>query len=484
MPEENNLKKEIKVPVENLVHRIFGDIFYRIAKAGVNRAINELKKELKEKSIRSLQRKLETLSERKLEQMLDESTKQLTEKITQQGMEREDLIRQIEQGFRQSYKEKLLTLTKVSVLKIAVITVCLIAAGAGVYAAVDHVPRTRETPMPRDTVPPEVVVRHAPSEPQPGQRITFTAVAVDNVGIGRIELLVNGEVVRTSGSSPCAFEGGPYDEGSTVRYSAYAYDEAGNKAFSGEQFFRIAPPLEPRDNIAPKVAVGHTPPEPQPGQRVTFTVEAEDNVGVELVELWINGALVQKSESSSLVFEGGPYDEGSVVAYSAYAYDKAGNKAFSGEQSLRIPVSVRYPDLVITNCQVTGPLKWEKGVVYAPVHVVVRNQGTATADIFKVTVEHQKAGEPYYLSPFAVPGQASSWYPYTSGLLPAGGEVAFEGDVAIGPESEFVGLTVVLRVTADSCLGDEFQPGYCRVEESHEDNNQYYISVEIPRRIL
>lgn len=296
---ESNLKKEIKIPVENLVYRIFSDVFYRIAKTGVNRTVNELKKELKGKTIRSLQKKLETFSEKKLEKILDESTKQLTEKITQQGMEREDLIRQLEQGFRQSFKEKLTTLTKASILKIVVISICIIAVGAGVYAATaDHPSRTPVAPTPRDTIAP-----------------------------------------------------------------------------------------------------------------------------------------------------------------------------------------VRYPDLIVTDFQVIdlllGPLEENKEVVYA-VHVTIRNQGTVEAGIFKVTVEGQKTGEPYYLHPFTVDGQGSSWYPYTSGPLPAGGEITFEGDVTIGPLAELGGVTVWLRATADSCLGDELQPGYCRVEESNENNNQYLKQVEIP----
>ena len=239
MPEGNDLKKTVKEPVKNLVKEVLGDIVYRIAKAGTKRAINELKQELKEKSIRSLQRKLEALSERKLDKLLNESTKRLTREIAQEGIPRGDLIRESEQGFRQSFKEKLLTLIKVPVLKIVVVTlVCLIAVGGGVYVATDGW-MPRDEPEPIDTIPPEVTVHHTLQELEPGQRVNFIAEAEDDVGIDRIELLVNGEVVEISRSSPCVFNGGPYEEGSTVSYSAYAYDDAGNRAWSGEQFLRI-----------------------------------------------------------------------------------------------------------------------------------------------------------------------------------------------------------------------------------------------------
>jgi len=584
MPERNNLKKAVKEPVKNLVKEVVGNIVYRITKAGTKKAINELKQELKKKSIHRLQRKLESLSEQQLDKRLKEISDRLTREITQEAAQREELIRDIEQGFRQGLKEKLLTLAKAPVLKIAVVTtVCVIVAGAGTYVgvkaamgpgqenephpaprptdttspevivrllpqrpgpgqmvtftveAVDNVgveliellvngelvKRSESSPLvftggpyaegstviyrayaydgagnrgssgersfrippsvePVDNIAPKVMVGHAPPEPQPGQRVTFTVEAEDNVGIELIELRVNGELVERSASSPLVFTGGPYAEGSTVIYSAYAWDGTGNRGMSGERSFRIPPPAGPVDNIAPKVGAGHNPPQPQPGQIVTFTIEAEDNVGIELIELRVNGEVVAKSESSPLVFTGGPYAEGSTVIYSAYAYDGAGNRGWSGEYSFSIPVPEKHPDLVVTSFQVTGPLRTEGDNVYAPVRVVVRNQGNAAAAIFKVSVERQKAGEPYYVRPFTVPGQASSWYPYTGGPLPAGGEVAFEGDVVIGPTVDFVGLTVALRVTADSCLGDEFQPDYCRVQESNEDNNQYSISVKVP----
>jgi hypothetical protein len=34
------------------------------------------------------------------------------------------------------------------------------------------------------------------------------------------------------------------------------------------------------------------------------------------------------------------------------------------------------------------------------------------------------------------------------------------------------GAVVSIRALADSCASDEFQPAYCRVDESNENNNQ------------
>lgn len=403
MPEGNDPKKTVKGPVKNLVKEVLSDIVYRITKAGTKKAINELKQELREKSISRLQKKLETFSERQLDKQLEKSAERLTRKIVQEGIQRDELIRGIEQEFRQGFKEKLLTLAKIPVLKIAVVTIICIAAVTGVYAAADYLSGPGNEPEPRDTVLPEVIVRHVPERIEPGQRVTFIAEAKDNIGIRRIELLIDGKVVEASKSSPCVFDGGPYDQGSTVRYSAYAYDEAGNRAWSGEWSLQIGAVMESIDTISPKVTVGHTPQEPQADQRVTFTVEAEDNIGIERIEFLVNGQVVEESASSSLVFVGGPYGEVAVVYYSAYAYDAAGNSAWSGESFFSIPVPERYPDLVIEKVW----HEWIKpGSGLCVVHFVIRNGGDGEAGSSFTNLRYGRQFWEVGVAPLA-PGQTS-----------------------------------------------------------------------------
>jgi len=250
MPERTDLKKAVKEPVKNLVKEVLGDIVYRIAKAGTKRAINELKQELTGKSLARLEKKLDKLSEQKLNQLIEDCTERLSREIAREGIEREDLIREFEQRFRQDLKEKLKALTKSPALKIATITTaCVIVVCIVIYFGVYYLSGPGDESEARDTIPPEVIVRLMHQQPEPGQTVIFIAEAGDNVGLDWIELLVNGEIVETSGDSPCVFEGGPFPEGSTIRYSAYAYDEAGNRSWSGEQILRIAVSLRNPDLV-------------------------------------------------------------------------------------------------------------------------------------------------------------------------------------------------------------------------------------------
>lgn len=100
------------------------------------------------------------------------------------------------------------------------------------------------------------------------------------------------------------------------------------------------------------------------------------------------------------------------------------------------------------------------------------------AGIFKVSVSYTGPSGTF-LVPFTVPGQGSSWYPYTSSPLAAGSSVTFAGKVTLPAGLE--GDTVSVRALADSCAGDEFMPTYCRVAESNEGNNESApVSVPVP----
>jgi len=67
------------------------------------------------------------------------------------------------------------------------------------------------------------------------QRVTFTAAGSDPDGIGRIEILVNAQIVQTcTGVGTCSFTGGPYTS-NYVTYGANLYDSQGNRTWTGYQ---------------------------------------------------------------------------------------------------------------------------------------------------------------------------------------------------------------------------------------------------------
>ena len=137
------------------------------------------------------------------------------------------------------------------------------------------------------------------------------------------------------------------------------------------------------------------------------------------------------------------------------------------------------PDLVVTTLETTGtPTVNLEDSAVVPIRVVIKNQGDAAADIFKVSTAYTGTNGPYAVA-FTVPGQSNIWYPYTSEPLAAGDDVTFSGNLTF--HSSVHGVTVNITAMADSCSGDEFMPDYCRVEESDEDNNESSaISVSLP----
>jgi hypothetical protein len=140
-------------------------------------------------------------------------------------------------------------------------------------------------------------------------------------------------------------------------------------------------------------------------------------------------------------------------------------------------------DLVVPALETVGAnTVTSDGGVQVPIRVVIRNQGGAAADIFKVSTEYAGYSGTFAL-PFSVAGQDSSWYPYSEAALAAGGELAFEGTVTFSYawDDEIVSLWA----SADSCAGEEFAAAYCRVLESNEDNNQSgAISVDIRAPVI
>lgn len=138
------------------------------------------------------------------------------------------------------------------------------------------------------------------------------------------------------------------------------------------------------------------------------------------------------------------------------------------------------PDLVVTTFEKTGnpSINPTSGSVEVPVRVIVKNQGVASAGIFKVCTEYTGPNGSYLVA-FTVPGQQDMWYPYTSADLAENQSVTFDGKVVFHPEVH--GVNVTLKAIADCCRGDEFKPEYCRIHESNEANNDSHsISVSLP----
>src|SRR5205823_13984 len=162
--------------------------------------------------------------------------------------------------------------------------------------------------------------------------VSVNASANDNVGLTRVELLVNGTLLATDTTTPYGFS---WDSaafaGSTDTLVARAYDAAGNFADSAAVTVIVASTALPPgpDTTPPTVSIS-APPSGTVSGVVTVNVTATDNVGVTRVDLLVNGAVFASDTTAPYTFN---WDTtalaGTTNTLTARAYDAAGNSGDS-----------------------------------------------------------------------------------------------------------------------------------------------------------
>lgn len=101
------------------------------------------------------------------------------------------------------------------------------------------------TPTPVDRTPPQVALVLSPTTPTAQQEVSWYATATDASGIGRIELRLNGSLIRSCAAATCETRTGPYVNGTAVSVEAWAYDLHGNVAVAGRTIaVAAAPPTD------------------------------------------------------------------------------------------------------------------------------------------------------------------------------------------------------------------------------------------------
>jgi hypothetical protein len=158
------------------------------------------------------------------------------------------------------------------------------------------------TPAPTDTTPPTVAIT-APTGGTVSGTLAVNVSASDNVGVTRVDLLVNGQVVASDAIAPYAFSwnSAAVPDGSAT-LSAKAVDAAGNSATS------TAVPLNVANNVPDTIAPTVTFASPANGAKVgngnvTVSVTAYDNRGVVSLTLAIDGGTVAATNSASLSYK-------------------------------------------------------------------------------------------------------------------------------------------------------------------------------------
>ena len=168
-----------------------------------------------------------------------------------------------------------------------------------------------------DTTPPQVSVSAPPlAAPRPAP-LHVEATATDDVLVARVEFLADGQPIGTAWAPPYAVDWPP-DHSGLVTLTAWAIDGAGNVG-EAEAVVQVLDRLEPSVTIN----VG-SPGHPVP-QVFGLTVYAYDDLPVERIELWADGAFVAATGSVGQFTWRAPGPGRHVLL--AKAVDGAGNVA-------------------------------------------------------------------------------------------------------------------------------------------------------------
>jgi len=188
----------------------------------------------------------------------------------------------------------------------------------------------------KDTTAPTVSV----TSPAGGVTLTGTAVitasASDNVGVSKVEFYGNGVLLSSTNVTPYSYTWNTASAANgSYTLTGKAYDAAGNIGTSSSVLVTVKNTVA--DTTAPTVSISSPAASATVSGTATVTTTASDNVGVNKVEFYVNGALQATDTASPYSFS---WNTSSLAngsyTLSCKAYDAAGNVG----QSSSVPVTV------------------------------------------------------------------------------------------------------------------------------------------------
>jgi len=206
-----------------------------------------------------------------------------------------------------------------------------------------------------DTIDPSVAITSPQNDATVNGSLTVSVSATDEGGVDRVELYVDGELLSSDTTSPYTFPWDTYGyANSGHELSAVAYDTAGNAGWSNVITVTVANESDD-DTQAPVVAITSIQGGALVSGGITVDVSATDEGGVALVELYLDGVLLEEDISSPYAFfwDTTAYANG-TYALVAVAYDTAGNQGVS--EAINVSVdNVIFEDTEAPVVTITSP---------------------------------------------------------------------------------------------------------------------------------
>ncbi|HVQ74134.1 MAG TPA: S8 family serine peptidase, partial [Candidatus Binatia bacterium] len=142
-----------------------------------------------------------------------------------------------------------------------------------------------------DTAAPTVSISSPASGATVSGTVTVSAAASDNVGVTKVEFLVDGALVGTRTATPWSVGWNTTTKANGSRIlTARAFDAAGNSTTSAGVSVTVNNVVA--DTTAPTVSISSPASGATVSGTVTVSVAASDNVGVTKIEIRVDGALV------------------------------------------------------------------------------------------------------------------------------------------------------------------------------------------------
>lgn len=130
--------------------------------------------------------------------------------------------------------------------------------------------------------------------------VSVDAAASDNVGVTRVDLLANGNLVASDNVAPFSFSwDSTKSRDGAAQLVAYAYDATGNYSASSAIVVNVKNTV---DTVSPAVVISNPVNGSKVGLKATISASSTDNVGVANTSLYIDGNLVSSVAGGSLSF--------------------------------------------------------------------------------------------------------------------------------------------------------------------------------------
>jgi Tol biopolymer transport system component len=203
---------------------------------------------------------------------------------------------------------------------------------------------------PSDTTPPTVSI----TSPQSGGTVNDTTIitcnSTDDIGVEKVELVIDGV---SSGifdfDVPYSLEWNTtlYEDGTSHIIIVRSYDTSGNTTDSSP-ISLIVDNSDPSDTTPPTVSITFSS-STSVHEEVDITCISSDDIGVEYVELWVDGittGLTDTDEPYLFIWNTVSFEDGTSHIMTVRSYDTSGNTTDSDPISLTVDNSTSHPTVV------------------------------------------------------------------------------------------------------------------------------------------